>query len=628
MQLVSSMINTQVVQEIAAGNEDVFNALYEATYKMVYLQAQKVLHDQDAAETVTQDVFVTVYRNIGKLENPEALRSWIGGIAIRLALKQRQTLAQTSEFDMDSAQMMDLLDKSPQVATPETALCDAESGKIIAELVDQLPQAQRATVLLYYYDSCAIRQIADIMECSEGTVKSRLNYARKAMQQLIEQTEQRDNIRLHSFSPALLLLGLGAKEQTLQLSPGIWQSIAGKLGLGAAVGAGSVAGSAAAGSSAVSSTANTAAGAGVKAAIGGGTKAAAGAKVAAVAGKAVTAKIAAGVTAGALLLGGAGGAVWHRQESKVQAQPPTSEPTSQVEQIEQPTTLEGRVAALTPEEQRELWRTVGYLRMLDENESWLRYARLLDMDADGTEELLIVGELDEPDTTNQDAYKLLWQGNVPVYAFQQADNQTLLAHSFYPKGMPSGIYPALAICKDTETNTYAVEYNGSDLNTYCFSTLDGYTLLSYEWDRSSAGQVGYEYMLHRENGYDFASDSLYTENTVVSEAEYSSYLERMQEVDFLIGPSSFSKQTPVNGTFGYLNFDAEHMEDAEHSTPESAVQTLLARGEALGFTNDELSELAQQVTVEPDATGGLDTAYLSPSTSAELKKIFENFRSE
>ena len=285
MQLVPSMTNTQVVQEIAAGNEDMFNALYEATYKMVYLQAQKILHDQDAAESVTQDVFVTVYRNIGKLENPEALRSWIGGIAIRLALKQRQTSAQAPELDIDSEQMMDLLDKSPQVATPETALCDAESGKIIAELVDQLPQAQRATVLLYYYDSCAIRQIADIMECSEGTVKSRLNYARKAMQQLIEQTEQRDNIRLHSFSPALLLLGLGAKEQALQLSPSIWQSIAGKLGFGAAAGAGSVAGSAAAGSSAVSSTANTAAGAGVKAAIGGGTKAAAGAKVAAVAGK-------------------------------------------------------------------------------------------------------------------------------------------------------------------------------------------------------------------------------------------------------------------------------------------------------------------------------------------------------
>ena len=628
MQLVPSMTNTQVVQEIAAGNEDMFNALYEATYKMVYLQAQKILHDQDAAESVTQDVFVTVYRNIGKLENPEALRSWIGGIAIRLALKQRQTLAQAPELDMDSAQMMDLLDKSPQAATPETALCDAESGKIIAELVDQLPQAQRATVLLYYYDSCAIRQITDIMECSEGTVKSRLNYARKAMQQLIEQTEQRDNIRLHSFSPALLLLGLGAKEQALQLSPDIWQSIAGKLGLGAAAGAGSVAGSAAASSSAVSSTANTVAGAGVKAAIGGSTKAAAGAKVAAAAGKAVTAKIAAGVMAGALLLGGAGGAVWHRQESKAQAQLPASEPTSQVEQIEQPTTLEGRVAALTPAEQRELWRTVGYLRMLDENERWLRYARLLDMDADGTEELLIVGELDEPDATNQGAYKLLWQGNVPVYAFQQADNQTLLAHSFYPKGMPSGIYPALAICKDEETNTYAVEYNGSDLNTYCFSTLDGYTLLSREWDRSSAGQVGYTYMLHRENGYDFASDSLYTENTVVSETEYSSYLERMQEVDFLMGPSSFSKQTPMNGTFGYLNFDAEYMEDAEHSTPEYAVQTLLARGEALGFTSDELSELAQKVTVEPDATGGLDTAYLSPSTSAELKKIFENFRSE
>ena len=135
-------------------------------------------------------------------------------------------------------------------------------------------------------------------------------------------------------------------------------------------------------------------------------------------------------------------------------------------------------------------------------------------------------------------------------------------------------------------------------------------------------------MMHHENGYDFTSNSMYMEGSPVPVTEYRSYLERMQEVDFIAGPSSFSKQASADETFDGLRFDAAYMEDAEHSTPEYAAQTLLARGEALGFTNDELSELAQQVTVEPDATGGLDTAYLSPSTSAELKKIFENFRSE
>ena len=146
MQLVSSMTNEQLVRQIAAGSETAFNELYRATYRMVYLQAQKLLHDQDAAETVTQDVFVTVYRNIGKLENPEALRSWIGGIAVRLALKQRQKLASSRETDIESEQIMDILDGTAQEPTPESTLCEAENGRIIAELVDQLPEQQRATV--------------------------------------------------------------------------------------------------------------------------------------------------------------------------------------------------------------------------------------------------------------------------------------------------------------------------------------------------------------------------------------------------------------------------------------------------------------------------------------------------
>lgn len=568
MQLVSSMTNEQLVRQIAAGNETAFNALYHATYRMVCLQAQKLLHDQDAAETVTQDVFVTVYRNIGKLENPEALRSWIGGVAVRLALKQRQKLAASRETDIESEQIMDILDDAAQAPTPESALCEAENGRIIAELVDQLPEQQRATVLLYYYDAFAIRQIAEIMQCSEGTVKSRLNYARKAMQQLIEQKERKDNIRLHSFSPGLLLLGLGAKEQALQLSQSIWQNIIAKLSFGAAAGAG-------AGSAAAGTAAKTAAGAGTKVA----------------AGKAVSIKIAASVTAGALLIGGTGVAI--SSHRKAQVQPTVS--------------LEQRVGELSEPEQRELWRTAGYLQILEDNEGWLQYARLLDMDADGTEELLVSGMLDEEGS--RERRETMLGGRVLVYAFRQTEAQTLTSHDFFPKAAYSSYFATLAICKDTDTNGYTVEYIAAPDTMYCYGTLDGWTQLRYDLAYSLGKPDDYARMHFFENGTDFQQDSIFTSKYYVLADTCRAYLDRMVRVDYLYGHGWMFDSLSGQERYHDFCFDMERMENPQHSTPEQAVQILLERGTSLGFTEGELYELAQLVTVEPDETGGADTEF-------------------
>ena len=568
MQLVSSMTNEQLVRQIAAGSETAFNALYHATYRMVYLQAQKLLHDQDAAETVTQDVFVTVYRNIGKLENPEALRSWIGGVAVRLALKQRQKLAASRETDIESEQIMDILDDAAQAPTPESALCEAENGRIIAELVDQLPEQQRATVLLYYYDACAIRQIAEIMQCSEGTVKSRLNYARKAMQQLIELKERKDNIRLHSFSPGLLLLGLGAKEQALQLSQSIWQNVIAKLSFGAAAGAG-------AGSAAAGTAAKTAAGAGTKVA----------------AGKAVSVKIAASVTAGALLIGGTGVAISSHRKAQV-------EPTVSLEQ---------RVGELSEPEQRELWRTAGYLQILEDNEGWLQYARLLDMDADGTEELLVSGMLDEEGS--RERRKTMLGGRVLVYAFRQTEAQTLTSHDFFPKAAYSSYFATLAICKDTDTNGYTVEYIAAPDTMYCYGTLDGWTQLRYDLAYSLGKPDDYARMHFFENGTDFQQDSIFTSKYYVLADTCRAYLDRMVRVDYLYGHGWMFDSLSGQERYHDFCFDMERMENPQHSTPEQVVQILLERGTSLGFTEGELYELAQLVTVEPDETGGADTEF-------------------
>ena len=245
MQLLPDLSNTQAVARLRAGDEEVFTRLYQAAYRMVYLQAIKILGQPDQAEQVVQDVFIAVFRSIDKLKDPEALRSWIGGMAVRLALKRRQKLSDSREFAMEEEAMFDLLDSGAPQPSPEEALCEQDTGVILGELVDQLPDEQRTAVMLYYYDQCPVKQIASVLQCAEGTVKSRLNYARKALEKLILQREQRDGVRLHALNPGLLFLALFLQEQNLPVDRQAMErgllAVKGALGLTAAAAAGSAA---------------------------------------------------------------------------------------------------------------------------------------------------------------------------------------------------------------------------------------------------------------------------------------------------------------------------------------------------------------------------------------------------
>ena len=107
MDLFSNMSNTQAVARLKEGDEAVFTQLYESASRMVYFQARKILEDDEAAQDVVQDTFITVFRSIDKLRDPEALRSWIGGIAVRLALKKRQAILTSPELLPEGDAMFD-----------------------------------------------------------------------------------------------------------------------------------------------------------------------------------------------------------------------------------------------------------------------------------------------------------------------------------------------------------------------------------------------------------------------------------------------------------------------------------------------------------------------------------------
>ena len=120
---------------------------------------------------------------------------------------------------------------------------------MVVELVDNLPEAQRMCVLMYYYDEMSVRDIAAALETSEGTIKSRLNYARKAIKEGVDRYAAQ-GIKLYSFSPLPFLLYFLQKDaEAGGISQSAAQSLAQSVLAGAgpaAVGAAAVGGAAAA----------------------------------------------------------------------------------------------------------------------------------------------------------------------------------------------------------------------------------------------------------------------------------------------------------------------------------------------------------------------------------------------
>ena len=272
-----------LVQSAQAGNTDAMDALFSAYYNDVYYFALKTVNDPDIACDITQETFVEIIRTIGNLKEPAAFVTWMKQITYHQCTRHfsKKTDILVDE-DEDGNTIFDTLADEREGSIPAEVVEQEEFRRTILEMIDSLTEEQRAAVMLYYFDEMTVGQIAQIQNVSEGTVKSRLNYARKALKKSVEDYEKKHDIKLHSFAPlALFLLYFGKEAMPAAKAAGVHAAVMANA-TGATVAAGASAGAATA--------------AGVA-----GTAAATAAKTAAIP---LAAKIIAGVVAAALVVGG------------------------------------------------------------------------------------------------------------------------------------------------------------------------------------------------------------------------------------------------------------------------------------------------------------------------------------
>ena len=424
-------------------DQNAVNELYNQTFKKAYFVARTAIKSSDGdyssqIEDIMQDAYVKAFSSLDKLEEPEKFQGWLDTIVINrckdFLKKKKPTLfsdmASENSDDGSVLEFEDSRENDRMEFKPEETVDYGETKRLIAEMLDRMPEDQKMCLLMYYYEEMSVRQIAEAMDCSEGTIKSRLNYARKNLKGQVLELEKKGT-KLYCM-PLLPFLYWFFREQAAEFIGGTAGTVAAEAaaGAGQSVSAGSassVAGQAASGSAA--QAAGTA-GAAVKTA-------------AAVAGKAslgLGAKLAVDGVSAAVVIGGGAAVTGHLPISLPWTQEETEETENETEAMmesENDSSEEEILAGVDvsqfqlgengmfPEEayENDINRAAAaaYTEVLSTRPEFQKtadinfiYVYKLDVNQDGVLELLVELEGEDSKGLGLEPYFLSYDGNVNI----------------------------------------------------------------------------------------------------------------------------------------------------------------------------------------------------------------------
>ncbi len=199
---------TALVRKAQQDDAKALQELMNEFYGQLYYYTFKYVQDADLAGDITQETCISIMTDLKKLRQPEAFTAWAYQIVEnKVKLHRRKTVREAPmPEDEDGNTPLDTLEDTSASALPEQVYEDLEFQDTMQALLNNLPVEQRMALLLYYYEEMPVKEIAAVQGTTEGTVKSRLNYGRKAVKQQVEDYEKKTGVRLHSITPLPLLL--------------------------------------------------------------------------------------------------------------------------------------------------------------------------------------------------------------------------------------------------------------------------------------------------------------------------------------------------------------------------------------------------------------------------------------
>lgn len=178
--------DAELLAATCAGDMLALQTLFERYRHVMYQTALGITRQPEIAEEVVQDCFYRLYRYAAKLDSSLPLAPWLYRVTVNLCysrLKRRRRRPWTESFHA----LAERLKAGPR-STPEHVAEQHELQGIVRATLNQLSPHHRAVLVLHYFHEYSVAEIADILETPEGTVKSRLFYARKLLKAQLEAT--------------------------------------------------------------------------------------------------------------------------------------------------------------------------------------------------------------------------------------------------------------------------------------------------------------------------------------------------------------------------------------------------------------------------------------------------------
>lgn len=185
----SSQSDQQLVQRVKKGDKRAFDLLVvKYQHKILGLVARYV-RDSGEVQDVTQEAFIKAYRALPKFRGDSQFYTWLYRIAINTAknhLMAKGRRPPGSDIDVQDAEYFESAGQLKDIENPENQLFGAELKEIVNKAISQLPEDLRTAVTLREFDGLSYEDIADIMDCPVGTVRSRIFRAREAIDKQLE----------------------------------------------------------------------------------------------------------------------------------------------------------------------------------------------------------------------------------------------------------------------------------------------------------------------------------------------------------------------------------------------------------------------------------------------------------
>jgi len=179
-------IDQQLVERAQRGDKRAFDLLVVKYQRKLARLLSQFIHDAAEVEDVTQETFIKAYRSLSSFRGDSAFYTWLYRIGINaaknfLVAQKRRASTTTNEFDIEAAENFEEGNQLRELNTPENELMSKQIAQTVHQALQALPEELRSAITLREIEGLSYEEIASIMSCPTGTVRSRIFRAREAI---------------------------------------------------------------------------------------------------------------------------------------------------------------------------------------------------------------------------------------------------------------------------------------------------------------------------------------------------------------------------------------------------------------------------------------------------------------